>query len=170
MTSSSGSVPKGIFISQRSYALQILEDFGYLGCKPTSTPMEPNLKLTQESSDILDNPQFYRCIIGKLQYLTITRPDLFYSFNKLSQFLSASRVPHLKASQRLLQYVKESSGLGIFFSANSDVKLKAYMDSDWGAYQGTRRSTTGFYVFLGNSLISWKSKKHQTISRSSAEA
>ncbi|XP_062085863.1 uncharacterized mitochondrial protein AtMg00810-like [Humulus lupulus] len=103
---------KGVFISQRPYALQLLESFGYLGCKPSNTPMEPNLKLSSDEGELIADPQVYRRIVGKLQYLTITRPDLSYSVNKLSQFLSSPRVPHMKAVQKVLQYIKSSPGLG----------------------------------------------------------
>ncbi|KAM6569154.1 hypothetical protein CsatB_017139 [Cannabis sativa] len=78
---------KGIIISQRHYALQMLEDLGHLGCKLVSTPMEANLKLCQDEEDIMANPKPYRRNIGKLQYLTITRPDISFSINKLSQSL-----------------------------------------------------------------------------------
>uniref|UniRef100_A0A803PRT7 Polyprotein n=1 Tax=Cannabis sativa TaxID=3483 RepID=A0A803PRT7_CANSA len=120
---------EGIFISQRPHALQILEDFGKLGAKPVTTPMEPNEKLHQESGELLDSSQSYRKIIGKLQYLTITRPDLSYSVNKLK----------------------------------NDVQLKAYTDADWGACQDSRRSTTGYCVFIGKSLISWKSHGNNSL-------
>uniref|UniRef100_A0A803Q290 Retrovirus-related Pol polyprotein from transposon TNT 1-94-like beta-barrel domain-containing protein n=1 Tax=Cannabis sativa TaxID=3483 RepID=A0A803Q290_CANSA len=114
---------KGIFISQRPYELQWLEDLGHLGCKLVTTPMEANLKLSQdEKDDKLANPRLYRRIIWLL------------------------------------------------FPATSDIKLKAYTNADWAACPDTRRSTTGFRIFLRESLISWKSKKQQTISRSSAEA
>ncbi|XP_062089646.1 secreted RxLR effector protein 161-like [Humulus lupulus] len=146
-----------------------MDDFGYLGCEPINTPMGPNLKLSQEFGELLDNPQLYRKMIGKLQYLTITKPDLSYSVNKLSQFLATPRIPHMQAAQRFLQYVKECHGLRLLFPASSEVKLKAYTDSDRVASQDTRRSTAGFCVFLGHSLISWKSKTQQTISHSLAE-
>ena len=88
-------------------------------------------------------------------YLTLTRPDICYSVHKLSQFMSSSRVPHLQ---------------GLFLSARSKLQLKSYCDADWAACPDTRRSITGFCVFLGDSLISWKSKKQQVVSRSSAES
>ncbi|KAM6560886.1 hypothetical protein CsatA_030125 [Cannabis sativa] len=161
---------KGIFVSQRPYALQLLEDLGYLGSKPVSTPMEANLRLGLDEKEKLADPTLYRRIVGKLQYLTITRPDISYSVNKLSQFLCTPRVTHLHAAQRVLQYVKGTPGQGIFFAADSEVKLHAYTDSDWAACPDTRRSTTGFCIFVGTSIISWKSKKQHTVSRSSAEA
>uniref|UniRef100_A0A803NPK5 Polyprotein n=1 Tax=Cannabis sativa TaxID=3483 RepID=A0A803NPK5_CANSA len=136
-----------------------------------NTPMEANLKLSQDAKDDpLADATLYRKIIGKLQYLTITRPDLSFSVNKLSQYLGTPRASHLVAAQRVLQYVKGTPGQGIFFSAQSKIELEAYTDSDWAACPDTRRSTTGFCIFLGKSLISWKSKKQHTISRSSAEA
>ncbi|KAM6589902.1 hypothetical protein CsatA_012507 [Cannabis sativa] len=161
---------KGIFVSKRPYALQLLEDLGYLGSKPVSTPMEANLKLGLDEKEKLVDPTLYRRIVGKLQYLTITRPDISYSITKLSLFLCTPRVTHLHAAQRVLQYVKGTNGQGIFFTTDSEVKLHAYTDSDWTACPDTRRSTTGFCIFVGTSIISWKSKKQHTVSRSSAEA
>ena len=87
---------KGIFVSQRPYALQFLSDVGFLGSKPVKTPMEPNVKLSQEEGEVLEDPAVYRRLIGSLLYLTITRPDLSYSVNRLSQFLAKPRLPHFK--------------------------------------------------------------------------
>nr|KYP52516.1 Retrovirus-related Pol polyprotein from transposon TNT 1-94 [Cajanus cajan] len=161
---------EGIFMCQRHYTMSILEDCGMLGCKPSSIPMESNLKLTTESGTKLLDPEKYRRLIGRLLYLTISRPDICFTVHKLSQFVSNPYTDHMNATNMLLRYLKHTAGQGILFKANSDTRLHAYVDADWGSCQDSRKSTTGFCVFLGNSLVSWKSKRQQTVSKSSAEA
>lgn len=97
---------RGISICQRHYALQLLTDVGFLGCKARSTPMDVNLKLTQDDGELLPDPLVYRRLIGRLLYLTITRPDLSYSVNTLSQFVSKPRTTHLEAAYSVLRYIK----------------------------------------------------------------
>ncbi|XP_028806858.1 uncharacterized protein LOC114761610 [Neltuma alba] len=141
---------EGIFLSQRKFALELLDDTGYLGCKPASTPMDPHLKLSKDKGSLLDNPLSYRKLIGKLQYLTTTRPNLSFVTQQLSQFMSAPRDTHLQAAHRVLRYIKSSPGAGLFFSSTSDLQLKAFSDSDWAGCVDSRRSVTGFAIFLAS--------------------
>lgn len=148
----------------------MLEDTGYAGSKPSKTPMDPKLKLDNESGELIENPSHYRQLIGRLLYLTLSRPDITFAVHCLSQFMAAHRIPHLQAIHHLLRYIKGNPGQGLLYSASSSLQLRGFSDSDWASFPTTRRSTTGFCIFLGDCLISWRSKKQPTISKSSFEA
>jgi hypothetical protein len=161
---------KGIFLCQRKYTLDILSDSGMTGCRPSDFPMEQHLRLRPNEGSPLPDPTIYRRLIGRLLYLTVTRPDIQYAVNTLSQFMQSPCTTHLDAATRVLRYLKGSVSKGLFLSASSSLNLVGYADSDWAGCPTTRRSTTGYFTMLGSNPISWKTKKQPTISRSSAEA
>ncbi|XP_019171057.1 PREDICTED: uncharacterized protein LOC109166619 [Ipomoea nil] len=160
---------KGISVTQRKYTLELLEETGFLECTPAKTPMATSSRLNRTTGNTLENITQYRRLVGKLLYLTITRPDICYATQQLSQFLDCPTDEHLQAAHRVLRYVKAAPGQGLFFSASSYLLIKGFSDSDWAACPDTRRTVTGLCIFLNNTLVSWKSMKQHTISRSSSE-
>ncbi|XP_043717779.1 uncharacterized mitochondrial protein AtMg00810-like [Telopea speciosissima] len=160
----------GLYLCQRKYTLDILDDCGLIGCRPADFPMEQNLKISDASGPILNDPAPYRRLVGRLIYLTITRPDIVHTINILSQFMHQPRQPHLDAAHRLLRYLKGTPGQGLLIPAKNALERSAYCDSDWASCPMTHRSTTGYCIFLGSVPISWKTKKQVTLSCSSAEA
>ena len=127
------------------------------------------VSLTDES-DSFDNPSLYHTIIGSLQYLTYTRPDISFATNKLNQFLSSPKQQHWIACKRLLRYLKGTLGLGLFFSpAPIDIPLIVYIDADYTGCKVSRQSTSGVCVFLGHNLIVWSSRKQTVVAQSVGE-
>ena len=158
----------GIHVCQRKYALDLLDETGLLGCKPSSVSMDPSIKFSKEEGGALVDAEAYRCLIGRLMYLQITRPDITFAVNKLSQFSCAPRQSHLTAVLKILHYIKGTVGQSLFYSSKTELQIQAFADADWGSCQDTRRSTSGHCIFLGTSLITWKSKKQQVVSQSTA--
>jgi hypothetical protein len=160
----------GVTICQRKYCLDLLTDTGLLGSKPAPTPLDPSVKLHHEDSAAYDDIAGYRRLIGKLLYLTTTRPDIAFAVQQLSQFLSKPTIVHYDTACRVVRYLKGSPGKGLFFPRSSTLQILGFADADWANCIDTRRSTSGYCFFLGQSLISWRSKKQNTVSRSSTEA
>uniref|UniRef100_A0A2N9H2N5 Uncharacterized protein n=1 Tax=Fagus sylvatica TaxID=28930 RepID=A0A2N9H2N5_FAGSY len=141
-----------------------------LAPKPFATPMEPNLKLMPDEGDFVDDPNTYRRLVGKLIYLTITRPDISYAVSIVSQFMTNPRVPHMNAVIRILKYLKNAPGRGLFYRSSGHLRIEGYTDADWAGSPSDRKSTTGYCTFIGGNLVTWKSKKQSVVARSSAEA
>ena len=159
----------GLHLSQSHYALTILERANMVDCKPMSTPLEAKIR-TSSNEVLLEDPSYFRGLVGALQYLTLTRPDLSYSVNNASQFMHAPIVVHLKMVRRILRYVKGTIDIDLHFTSNTTLDLCAFSNADWAGCLTTRRSITRYCTFIRGNLISWCAKKQHTISQSSTEA
>ncbi|XP_058724364.1 phospholipid-transporting ATPase 2-like isoform X1 [Vicia villosa] len=160
---------KGIFISQQKYIADLLKETGKTACKPASVPMDPNLKLGN-TEDVAVDKEMYQRLVGRLIYLSHTRPDIAYAVSMVSQFMHCPKEIHLQAVHRIMQYLKGTPGRGILFKRNGNTTLEAYTDADYAGSIVDRRSTTGYCTFLGGNLVTWRSKKQNVVARSSAEA
>ena len=163
------SSSKGLFLNQRKYVLDLLQDAKMMDAKPAPTPLDSKLKL-DTTSEPLQSLQYYQHLVGRLIYLTITRPDITYAVSLVSQFMHAPTSFHLQLVKRIMRYLKGSVGRGIVMANNGHTQITGYSDSDWAGNAIDRKSTTGFCIFVGGNLISWRSKKQHVVARSSAEA
>ncbi|XP_078165548.1 uncharacterized protein LOC144560258 [Carex rostrata] len=161
---------EGIYLSQRKYILDLLTEVGMLECKPVDTPTVPNLKLNAYSDHTPTNIERYQRLVGKLIYLSHTRPDIAYAVSIISQFMHSPKEEHLEAVMRIIRYLKGTAGRGIVFRKNSHLQVMAYSDADWAGCVMDRKSTAGYFTFLGGNLVTWKSKKQNVVTLSSAKS
>ncbi|GKD90540.1 ribonuclease H-like domain-containing protein [Tanacetum coccineum] len=159
----------GLFLSHTKYAREVLERAGMMNCNPCKTPADTDSKLGPDGDPVSD-PSLYRSLVGSLQYLTFTHLELPYGVQQVCLYMHDPREPHLSAMKRILRYVRGTldHGLQLYISPTS--QLIAYSDADWAGCPTTRRSTSGYCVFLGDNLITWSSKRQHVTSRSSAKA
>ena len=158
----------GLFMHQKAYTEEILHMAAMSDCNPIPTPLPQRLE--QLDTSPFPEPTYFRSLAGKLQYLTITRPDIQYAVNYVCQRMhlpTNSDFGHLK---RILRYLKGTLQMRLHLRRDDCLTLSAYCDSDWAGCLETRRSTTGFCTLLGQNLISWSAKRQPTVSRSSTEA
>ncbi|XP_059285884.1 uncharacterized mitochondrial protein AtMg00810-like [Lycium ferocissimum] len=175
---------QGITMHQRKYALEVISKSRMSAARPAITPIDTNIKLTTKqydehievkdgvkaSGDPLADQETYQRLIRKLLYLTVTRPDIAFAVQTLSQFLQQPKKTHMDAALRIVKYIKQSPGHGLLLSSIYTNSVTAYCDADWAACLLTGKSVTGYMVKVGNSVVSWKSKKQTTVSISSAES
>jgi len=161
--------PNDFFLSQERYIDDLLDRAGMSSCHSAATPVDAKGKLSADGDAITD-AKSYRSLVGALQYLTVTWPDIAFAVQQTCLFMHDPRAPHMALLKRILRHIKGTPTHGIQLRATADLNITAYSDADWAGCPDTRHSTSGFCVFLGDSLVSWSSKRQPTVSRSSAEA
>ncbi|CAL9029011.1 unnamed protein product, partial [Prunus brigantina] len=161
---------QGIFLSQRKYVLDLLNETGMLGCKPADTPIVQNHNLEILPDQVPTNKDRYQRLVGRLIYLSHTRPDIAYAVSVVSQFMHSPSEIHMEAVMRILQYLKSAPGKGLMFSKHGHLEIEGFTDADWAGNRTDRRSTSGYFTFVGGNLVTWRSKKQKVCSLSSAEA
>ncbi|GKV50750.1 hypothetical protein SLEP1_g57446 [Rubroshorea leprosula] len=164
------SLDDGYLLSQVKYASNLVSKAELNDSNSVSTACKPNLKLIPIDGSPLSNPSRYQQLVGSLVYLTTTRPDIAYALHIVSQLMAAPHFTCYTAMLCIICYIKGTLFHGLHFSTNSSPVLRAYSDADWACDPSNHRSTTSYYLFLGNSLISWWSKKQTIPSHSLAEA
>ncbi|KAK1650639.1 hypothetical protein QYE76_068444 [Lolium multiflorum] len=162
----------GMTLSQGKYAMDLLCRANMDKAKAVSTPMSVQDKLAADQGTPLigDSVFDYRSTVGGLQYLTLTRPDISYAVNKVCQYLAKPTTVHWEAVKCILRYIKGTADTGLRIRKSPSMLLSVFTDADWAGNADDRRSTGGFAVFFGPTLISWSARKQPTVSRSSTEA
>ncbi|GAA0183186.1 transmembrane signal receptor [Lithospermum erythrorhizon] len=153
----------------KKYIRELVQKQGMTNYNPVQTPITPRTSHSDVGSP-LSNPHEYRCIVGSLQYLSFTRPDITYAMNQASQYMYHPTSIHLSAVKRILGYLSGSITQSISITVASSFSIIAYSDSDWVGCPQTRRSISGYCVLFSGNLVSWSSNKQPTVARSSTEA
>ena len=160
----------GYYLTQVKYTSDLISRASITDSKIVDTPIEYNCRLNSHDGESLSDTTLYRQLVGSLIYLTVTCPDISYAVHVVSQFMAAPKSPHYADILRIIRYLKGTIFDGLHFSSHSSLTLQAYSDADWAGDPTDRRSTIGYCFLLGDSLISWRSKKQTIVARSSTEA
>ncbi|CAA7019426.1 unnamed protein product [Microthlaspi erraticum] len=160
----------GLHLMQHKYIVDLLAKHNMLDAKPVATPLPVHPKLTIHTGTPLSDPSPYRSVVGSLQYLAFTRPDISYAVNRLSQFMHKPTTEHWQAAKCVLRYLAGTPTHGVFLSASSPLTLHAFSDADWAGDRDDYVSTNAHVVYLSSNPISWSSKKQCGVARSSTEA
>uniref|UniRef100_A0ACD6A1H4 Uncharacterized protein n=1 Tax=Avena sativa TaxID=4498 RepID=A0ACD6A1H4_AVESA len=153
------STSAGFSISQEKYIQDLLARAALADERTVETPMELNVKLCPTDGDPLPDPTRYRHLVGSLVYLAVTRPDISYPVHILSQFVSTPTTVHYSHLLRVLRYLRGMITRRLFFPRSSSLQLQCYSDATWANDPMDRRSLSAYCVFLGGSLVAWKTKK-----------
>lgn len=159
----------GLYLKQSRYISDLLKKFNMEKSSPCSTPMVTGRQFTIEGEPMVE-PTMYRQAIGALQYLTNTRPDIAFSVNKLSQYMSSPTTEHWQGIKRIMRYLQGTTNYCLHIKPSTDLDINGFSDADWATSIDDRKSMGGHCVFLGETLISWSSRKQKVVSRSSTES
>jgi hypothetical protein len=162
--------PDGLFLHQRTYTLDVIKRAVMVDCKPCTTPVNLQAKLAADSGPPVQDATKFRSIAGALQYLTFSRPDITYAVQQICLHMYDPRESHLAAMKCILRYLQGTPDYNLLLHRSSCSDLVVYTDADWAGCSDTRRSTSGYAVFLGDNLVSWSAKRQTVVSRSSVEA
>ncbi|RVW64351.1 Retrovirus-related Pol polyprotein from transposon TNT 1-94 [Vitis vinifera] len=143
-----GRTKEGIVVTQRKYVLDLLQETGMLGCKPVDTPMDPIGKIDKDNDNHPTDKDRYQRLVGKLIYLTHTRPDIGFAMSMVSRYMNNPTERHMKVVYRILQYLKKSPGRGLYFKKTSSREVEVFTDADWAGSLTDRRSTTGYCSYV----------------------
>jgi hypothetical protein len=160
----------GKFVSQDKYLKDILKKFDTENCKPNKTPMATNAHLNLDVEDKTVDQSLYRSMIGSLLYLTASRPDIMFSVCLCAHFQANPKESHLSTLKRILRYLKLASNIGLWYPKGANLTLIGFSNSDFAGSLVDRKSTSGACHFLGCSLVSWSSKKQNSVALSTAKA
>ena len=153
------SVVGGTIMHQAKYIEKLLQRFGFEDCKPISTPVDVGFRFSIEDANDVFDTSLYQQAVGCLIYACNTRPDTQYVVSQLSRFMHSPGTRHWQVVKRVFRYLKGTLRLGLFYSRDAQPCMRAFIDSDWAGCYDTRVSTSGNCFFLGESCISWLSKK-----------
>ena len=148
-----------ISVSQRKYTLDFLKETGMLGCSPNDIPINSRHKIDPaEKGDLVEKGR-YQQLVGKLIYLSHTRPDIAFVVSTVSLYMHSPYEAHMNAIYKILQYLKGIPRKGLHVGQHDQFKIKAFMDADWAGSIEDRRSTSSYCTFVFGNLVTWRSKK-----------
>ncbi|RVW31427.1 Retrovirus-related Pol polyprotein from transposon RE1 [Vitis vinifera] len=159
---------KEISISQRKYVLDLLIETDMLGCKPRNTPIKARNRMESDRKPV--DRERYQRLVGRLIYLSHTRPDIAFVVSVVSQYMHSPKESHLEAVYKILRYLKGSPGRGLFFKKSDSKKVEIYTYANWAGSVDDRRSTTGYCTYVWGNLVTWRSKKQSVVAKSNVEA
>ncbi|XP_058733416.1 uncharacterized mitochondrial protein AtMg00810-like [Vicia villosa] len=160
----------GIFIFQNKYATDLLKKFQLSNCVAAATPMNINEKLLKEDGSGKTDPRWFRSLVGGLNYLTHTRPDISFCVSVVSRYMHSPTKKHFGAAKRILRYFAGTVDYGIRYAEVPNFKLTGFIDSDWAGSIDDRKSTSGNVFSFGSGAVTWSSKKQETVALSTSSS